>query len=810
MYKHYKKRLGLLIGLILIVVLTQLNQHLPTDASQLANANSFMLQTSAHTLTIDDTAKIVVNSNQTRAFNAFQFELAYNQAILLPSNITTADEIAEQLRCFFPSSSNVGITRFACVSEEEITVTAGQAIATVQFETIGLGQSNVSLTAINLLKDESPPFYAADGASSVPITVNLGTTKADLSDLDASYGLAWHTTSQTHLGEQIDSDVNGQLQTDDASDDGIDFRVHSSLSKGEVIATHIQATGDGYLAAWFDWDQNGRFDPISERGLAQPVTNGNNKLALIVPTDYEGDKLAARFRLYDQQPTTLQPIGAATDGEVEDYLWSLRDTNPITTAILNFFDNNMVLLVWLLLALILFALHYHYHSRQWTLHHGHQILSLVLVIVMFSETLLPAISPAFAAARHGIYQQADEDTPLETDDTPLPHSGRDCEGTDLNCDSTTDSQDIEIIEAHWGCAAGDNCYLVDYDFDNNQLIDIHDIYQVRQDTKTDVIAAERPVLSETTTILFVADSTDLNQGDTAIQQHLENQDYIVVIIDDDVLSTTHTLNADLIYLSDSVHSGRVNTILRDTTLPLITNESYLFDDLEMTAAADNKHGEAADHTHLTITDPTHPIAAALSGDVAVYTTTGNLHWGIPSEAAHVIATVPGQPDRATLFVYEQNTPMDHGFLAPARRVGFFFHSVTSDDILKATPASWAMFDAAVTWALALPGENLSDNTMSLMRGSGRVSIEEADITTGLITHTSTPTGANPHNGMVVAMVPDITTGLLTHWHLDETSGSQLPTTVVAIITMAASLAPVGQLMDNMMALCPLMATMTMW
>jgi hypothetical protein len=73
--------------------------------------------------------------------------------------------------------------------------------------------------------------------------------------------------------------------------------------------------------------------------------------------------------------------------------------------------------------------------------------------------------------------------------------------------------------------------------------------------------------------------------------------------------------------------------------------------------------------------------------------------GKPGLGAVIIATVRGEPEKASIFAYEKGATMNGEFLAPARRVSFFLWQDTFDQM---RPEGLALFKAAVLWAVSPP------------------------------------------------------------------------------------------------------------
>jgi hypothetical protein len=127
-------------------------------------------------------------------------------------------------------------------------------------------------------------------------------------------------------------------------------------------------------------------------------------------------------------------------------------------------------------------------------------------------------------------------------------------------------------------------------------------------------------------------------------------------------------------------------------VPVIVIEPALFDNMGMTGGDD--FGED-NGTQVTIVMAGHPMAAGLTGNVAVLTMTATLSWGAPSAAAQRVASFSGMAGRATIFGYNKGAAMAMG-MAPARRVGFFAGEPAA---ARLTDNGKKLLDAAIDWAL---------------------------------------------------------------------------------------------------------------
>lgn len=105
------------------------------------------------------------------------------------------------------------------------------------------------------------------------------------------------------------------------------------------------------------------------------------------------------------------------------------------------------------------------------------------------------------------------------------------------------------------------------------------------------------------------------------------------------------------------------------------------------------------YSQVVIADPSHPMAAGLTGTVTVTTSSSvQFGWGKPAASAIKVASLPSDPSKYTLFGYESGAALVGGMSAPARRVGIFLWRDTPT-VLNAD--GWSLFDAAARWIAPL-------------------------------------------------------------------------------------------------------------
>jgi hypothetical protein len=194
--------------------------------------------------------------------------------------------------------------------------------------------------------------------------------------------------------------------------------------------------------------------------------------------------------------------------------------------------------------------------------------------------------------------------------------------------------------------------------------------------------------------LFVRAPTP-SSGDAVLRDRLVALGFQVVEKADTDLVTADATGNDLVVVTETVTSGRVDGKLTTVAVPVLTTEPSILDNLMMTdTGLGTDFGTTPNQTQINIVDGTHPLAAGLSGVRTTNTTTGTYLWGVPGENAVVIGTMTSNASRATIFGYQVGVPMV-GQVAPARRVGLF---IDSNAAISLTADGAALYDAAVRWA----------------------------------------------------------------------------------------------------------------
>jgi len=161
-----------------------------------------------------------------------------------------------------------------------------------------------------------------------------------------------------------------------------------------------------------------------------------------------------------------------------------------------------------------------------------------------------------------------------------------------------------------------------------------------------------------------------------------------------------TDNKDLIVISESVDAVNVGTKYRTTPVPLITFENDLLGELEMSGLKNGvDYGTDDNQRFIWVVNAPHPLAAGLTAGIqnVLQDEHFKMNWGKPCLGAITIATLRGEPNKASIFAYEKGATMNGEFLAPARRLSFFLWQDTFEQM---RPEGIALFRAALLWSVS--------------------------------------------------------------------------------------------------------------
>jgi hypothetical protein len=188
--------------------------------------------------------------------------------------------------------------------------------------------------------------------------------------------------------------------------------------------------------------------------------------------------------------------------------------------------------------------------------------------------------------------------------------------------------------------------------------------------------------------ILVVGRLPLEPGDTAVRERLERLAGPVSVRTALDVTAADARGRALVAVSSTSHARELAGVLRDVPVPLVTWEPRLYPDLGLTTGGVHQvdWATAKGQTHVVVVAPGHPLAAGLTGRVAVSSQPGQFSWGRVRPEAEKVAVLDGNPERVAVF----------GVHGPARRAGLFLFDSTATTL---TDQGWSLFDAAVRWCL---------------------------------------------------------------------------------------------------------------
>jgi len=184
------------------------------------------------------------------------------------------------------------------------------------------------------LPDTYATKFASDGARHfyVPGSPLLGSDPDTAVDIEAD------------APEVLGTDADGDDTTTSNDEDGVEVIVNDNWEEGTTQQFEVTVTGPGVLGFWFDWNGDGDFDDAGEYDSETFASAGTFTVDVAIPDNaddsqdfqWETDVLNSRFRLFSSTASapggsldSLDFNGAAADGEVEDYTFSVGSL-PVT------------------------------------------------------------------------------------------------------------------------------------------------------------------------------------------------------------------------------------------------------------------------------------------------------------------------------------------------------------------------------------------------------------------------------------------------------------------------------------------------
>ncbi|WP_375278476.1 DUF6923 family protein, partial [Pseudoalteromonas marina] len=179
----------------------------------------------------------------------------------------------------------------------------------------------VGYTPVANVFTSGPKSSQNDGARCAIAEVKVTDSSIDFGDAPAPYNTSLEQSGARHLfdpnstgsdliylgssvgGENINTNADLLLSPIDDSDDGVSFV--TAISAGQDSQIIVNASTSGFLYAWFDWDQNGRFTEDERMVTKRAINEGDNSILITVPSNTKAGQTWARFRVTDGTEASL-------------------------------------------------------------------------------------------------------------------------------------------------------------------------------------------------------------------------------------------------------------------------------------------------------------------------------------------------------------------------------------------------------------------------------------------------------------------------------------------------------------------------
>lgn len=187
--------------------------------------------------------------------------------------------------------------------------------------------------------------------------------------------------------------------------------------------------------------------------------------------------------------------------------------------------------------------------------------------------------------------------------------------------------------------------------------------------------------------------------DKVLADRLQALGFTVTRIIDKELTFEETQKGyDLIFISQTVNSKYLKSgFMKDVAIPTIYLKNHGMYYLGLSSIEEN--ADVLNVKTIDIVDPNHRVAGGLSGTVDIYKEAGpkfGIGYGLPGKEAKVIATAPGDPEKAAIYYYDKGSKADNGYEVKAR-ISFFY--LNNGMMENTTDNGWKLLDNLVLWTL---------------------------------------------------------------------------------------------------------------
>jgi hypothetical protein len=204
-----------------------------------------------------------------------------------------------------------------------------------------VGVSGTGAGLIGAVRDlAGNPLKANQEDGSTEITIFMG-EGADYGDAPAPYTSLHADNGPRHkvvpglsLGPTVTTDVDARLSNLD-QDDGVTVgNLFKAFQSSAQIQVNNTTGNQAYVSLWIDFDRDGFYSDLEQVADALAVSTGTTTVSFLVPTNAVMGSTYARARISTDAAAVSSALGAAPDGEVEDWAVEVR-SNPFTNATWN-------------------------------------------------------------------------------------------------------------------------------------------------------------------------------------------------------------------------------------------------------------------------------------------------------------------------------------------------------------------------------------------------------------------------------------------------------------------------------------------
>jgi hypothetical protein len=207
-----------------------------------------------------------------------------------------------------------------------------------------------------------------------------------------------------------------------------------------------------------------------------------------------------------------------------------------------------------------------------------------------------------------------------------------------------------------------------------------------------------PIFKGKKVLLVAAIPSPTAAVDANIKKHFESLGMTVNMVPD--VDPPAADGYDLVFLASDVKAKTVTNSYRTTTVPIFTMKPWLLDFLGMTGYQPQKdygEDEKEEQSFLWLVNAPNPIQAGFPNGMFMPIKHAKIYnWGRPLPSAQVIAFLPDEPEKGSIFAYEKGVCGDHEFVMPSRRV---FFGLAPDQFDLLIPDGMKLFDSCAAWAL---------------------------------------------------------------------------------------------------------------